>query len=95
MPDAARGAALLALAGSLVMLWKEVRAGDNLCLNHLTARRQLILDQRFSTDADHTHDDVVNAASAESTLAIRARLTGRRMPDGFSVLHHLDANGIL
>ncbi len=22
------------------------------------------LDQRFSTDADHTHDDVVNAASA-------------------------------
>ncbi len=30
----------------------------------------------------------------ESTLAIRAVNQGASMPDGFSVLHHLDANGI-
>ncbi|ECG8592241.1 EnvZ/OmpR regulon moderator MzrA [Salmonella enterica subsp. salamae] len=30
----------------------------------------------------------------ESTLAIRAVNHGASMPDGFSVLHHLDANGI-
>lgn len=30
----------------------------------------------------------------ESTLAIRAVNLGASMPDGFSVLHHLDANGI-
>ncbi len=30
----------------------------------------------------------------ESTLAIRAVNRGASMPDGFSVLHHLDANGI-
>ncbi|MDI5829404.1 hypothetical protein MJN51_31250, partial [Salmonella enterica subsp. enterica serovar Kentucky] len=29
-----------------------------------------------------------------STLAIRAVNQGASMPDGFSVLHHLDANGI-
>ncbi|EHK3037923.1 EnvZ/OmpR regulon moderator MzrA [Escherichia fergusonii] len=30
----------------------------------------------------------------ESTLAIRAINQGTTMPDGFSVWHHLDANGI-
>ncbi|EEA3720883.1 EnvZ/OmpR regulon moderator MzrA [Salmonella enterica] len=30
----------------------------------------------------------------ESTLAIRAVNQGASMPDGLSVLHHLDANGI-
>ncbi|PSN06281.1 EnvZ/OmpR regulon moderator MzrA [Siccibacter turicensis] len=32
--------------------------------------------------------------SHESTLAIRPSSHGASMPDGFSVLHHLDANGI-
>ncbi|WP_426449474.1 EnvZ/OmpR regulon moderator MzrA [Siccibacter colletis] len=31
----------------------------------------------------------------ESTLAIRASGHGVSVPDGFSVLHHLDANGIM
>ena len=30
----------------------------------------------------------------ESTLAIRAINQGASMPDGFSIWHHLDANGI-
>ncbi|QGJ39602.1 EnvZ/OmpR regulon moderator MzrA [Citrobacter freundii] len=30
----------------------------------------------------------------ESTLAIRAVNQGASMPDGFSIWHHLDANGI-
>ncbi|WP_316390997.1 EnvZ/OmpR regulon moderator MzrA [Citrobacter farmeri] len=30
----------------------------------------------------------------ESTLAIRAIHQGASMPDGFSIWHHLDANGI-
>lgn len=30
----------------------------------------------------------------ESTLAIRAVQQGASMPDGFSIWHHLDANGI-
>lgn len=32
--------------------------------------------------------------NTESTLAIRATSQGMSVPDGFSVLHHLDANGI-
>ena len=30
----------------------------------------------------------------ESTLAIRPVIQGASMPDGFSIWHHLDANGI-
>ena len=68
-------------------------AGDNMLKPRITAR-QLIWISAFLLMLTILMMTWSTLRQQESTLAIRAVNQGASMPDGFSVLHHLDANGI-
>ena len=65
-------------------------AGDNMLKPRITAR-QLIWISAFLLMLTILMMTWSTLRQQESTLAIRAVNQGASMPDGFSVLHHLDA----